>query len=137
MNSTIEQKIQIWNKEYYYKYGNRRKYLIRTYGCQMNDHDSERISFLLEEMGFERTDNQENADIVLYNTCMIRENAEVKVYGHLGQLKPLKKEKEDMIIGLCGCMMQLEDIRDAIKEKHEHVDLMFGTNNINDLPDNL
>lgn len=133
MNDKIME-IALWNRAYENKTGMKRRYLIKTYGCQMNTHDSERIAFLLEEMGYIATESQEDADIILYNTCMIRENAEVKVYGHLGQLKPLKREKPDLIIGLCGCMMQLEDIRNEIGRKHEHVDLMFGTNNINALP---
>lgn len=133
MNDKIME-IALWNRAYENKTGLKRRYLIKTYGCQMNTHDSERIAFLLEEMGYIATEKQEDADIILYNTCMIRENAEVKVYGHLGQLKPLKREKPDLMIGLCGCMMQLEDIRDRIKKKYEHVDLIFGTNNINALP---
>lgn len=140
MNDTINNKvleIAIWNRVYENEMGKKRSYLIKTYGCQMNTHDSERIAFLLEQMGYIPTDCQEKADIILYNTCMIRENAEVKVYGHLGQLKPLKREKPDLIVGLCGCMMQLSNIRKEIKKKHKHVDLIFGTNNINELPDLL
>ena len=135
MRTARKTELNNWNQEFKNINHKNRKYLIKTYGCQMNVHDSERIAFLLEDIGYESTENQNEADIILYNTCMIRENAEVKVYGHLGQLKPLKKERPDLIIGLCGCMMQLNDIRNSIKKKHSHVDLIFGTNNINELPD--
>ena len=83
-----------------------KKYTIITYGCQMNEHDSEQISYILENLGYTYTNNKKESDFIIYNTCLIRENAELKVYGQLGSLKNLKKEKKDLIIAVCGCMMQ-------------------------------
>ena len=109
---------------------NKNKYMIRTYGCQMNEHDSEKISWILEEMNYTKTNNLEEADLIIYNTCLIRENAELKVYGKLGSLKQLKREKPNLIIAVCGCMMQRENVRNIILTKYKHVDIIFGTNNI-------
>ncbi|WP_300410520.1 tRNA (N6-isopentenyl adenosine(37)-C2)-methylthiotransferase MiaB [Lagierella sp.] len=111
-----------------------KKYTIITYGCQMNEHDSERIRFILENLGYVRTENIEESDFIIYNTCLVRENAELKVYGQLGSLKRLKKENPDLIIAVCGCMMQTGDARDVIREKYKHVDIIFGTKNISMLP---
>lgn len=113
---------------------NRKKYLIKTYGCQMNEHDSEKISWILDNLNYEETTILEEADFVIYNTCLIRENAELKVYGHLGSLKTLKKDKPDLMIAICGCMMQKKEIRDVILSKHKHVNIIFGTHNIHKLP---
>lgn len=112
----------------------KKKYTIITYGCQMNEHDSERIRYILENLGYERTEDLEESDFIIYNTCLVRENAELKVYGQLGALKRLKREKPDMIIAVCGCMMQTGDARDVIREKYKHVDIIFGTKNISMLP---
>lgn len=111
-----------------------KKYSIETYGCQMNEHDSEKISWILENMNYIKTNDNNKADLIIYNTCAIRENAELKVYGKIGALKKLKRENPDLIIGICGCMMQREDVRDIITTKHKHVDLIFGTHNIHKLP---
>ncbi len=111
-----------------------KKYLIRTYGCQMNEHDSEKISWILENMNYVETSDINDADFIIYNTCLIRENAELKVYGNLGALKQLKREKPDLIIAVCGCMMQREEARKVITTKHRHVDIIFGTHNIYRLP---
>ncbi|HHX68374.1 MAG: tRNA (N6-isopentenyl adenosine(37)-C2)-methylthiotransferase MiaB [Miniphocaeibacter sp.] len=111
-----------------------KKYLIQTYGCQMNEHDSEKIAYILENLGYIKTDKVENADFIIYNTCLVRENAELKVYGQLGSLKPLKKEKPEMIIAVCGCMMQTGEAKEIIQEKYKHVDIIFGTKNISSLP---
>lgn len=110
------------------------KYMIKTYGCQMNEHDSEKISWILENMDYSETNELEEADLIIYNTCLVRENAELKVYGKLGSLKRLKRENPDLIIAVCGCMMQREDIRNVILTKHRHVDIIFGTHNIHKLP---
>ena len=83
-----------------------RKYHVHTFGCQMNEHDSEIISGILEQRGFEPTDTIESADIVIFNTCCVRENPERKVYGRVASLKKLKQAKPDMIIGISGCMAQ-------------------------------
>ncbi|PSL51266.1 tRNA-i(6)A37 thiotransferase enzyme MiaB [Salsuginibacillus halophilus] len=112
-------------------------YMIRTYGCQMNVHDTENMSGILEEMGFTATTDVYEADLVLLNTCAIRENAENKVFGEIGNLKPLKKEKPELIVGICGCMSQEESVVNKILEKHQHVDLVFGTHNIHRLPNLL
>src|SRR5690625_5220550 len=114
--------------------GEDRKFLIQTYGCQMNEHDSEVMSGILTEMGYESTENVEAADVILLNTCAIRENAENKVFGQIGHLKRLKREKPDLILGVCGCMSQQESVVNRIMEKHQHVDLIFGTHNIHRLP---
>lgn len=111
-----------------------KKYLIKTYGCQMNEHDSEKVSWILENMNYISTNNIEDADFIIYNTCLIRENAELKVYGHLGSLKPLKVKNPNLIIAVCGCMMQKKEIRNVITSKHRHVDIIFGTYNIHKLP---
>src|SRR5690554_4526164 len=111
-----------------------KNYFIRTYGCQMNEHDSEKISWILSNMGYKETESMEEADLIIYNTCLVRENAEVKVYGNLGALKQLKREKPDLIIAICGCMMQREEVRNVITSKYKHVDIIFGTHNIHKLP---
>ena len=111
-----------------------KKYTIVTYGCQMNEHDSEKMAYILENLGYKKTDNLKNSDFIIYNTCLIRENAELKVYGQLGSLKPLKKEKPEIIIAVCGCMMQTGEARNVILEKYKHVDIIFGTKNISSLP---
>lgn len=111
-----------------------KKYFIKTYGCQMNVHDSEEISALIESLGYVKTEEMENADFIILNTCAIRENAHDKVFGFLGRCKHLKKEKKDLIIGLCGCMAQEESVVNEIREKHPYIDIVFGTHNMNDLP---
>ena len=115
-----------------------KKYFIRTYGCQMNVHDSEEIAGILEHLGFEETDSEENADIVILNTCAVRENAHDKVFGFLGRCKHIKETKnKDMIICLCGCMAQEKSVVDEILSKHKYINLVFGTHNIHELPNIL
>lgn len=109
-------------------------YYTETYGCQMNEHDSEKISWILENMDYIKTDSAEKADFIIYNTCAIRENAELKVYGKIGALKKLKGLNPDLMIAICGCMMQREEVRKIITTKHKHVDIIFGTHNIHKLP---
>ncbi len=104
-------------------------YCVTTFGCQMNAHDSEKLKGILDELGYEEIDD-ENADFVVYNTCTVRENANKKLYGHLGHLKNLKKKNPDMIICLCGCMMQEKHVVETIKAKYRFVDIVFGTHNI-------
>lgn len=111
-----------------------KKFLVRTYGCQMNEHDSENMAGILLDMGFEPALNNEDADLILLNTCAIRENAENKVFGEIGNLKPLKIEKPGLMIAVCGCMSQEEAVVNRILKKHQHVDLIFGTHNIHRLP---
>ncbi|WP_010491174.1 tRNA (N6-isopentenyl adenosine(37)-C2)-methylthiotransferase MiaB [Paenibacillus elgii] len=114
--------------------GKDKYYLIQTYGCQMNEHDTEMIKGLLEQMGYRSTDDRKQADIILLNTCAVRENAEDKVFGELGHLKHLKIEKPSLILGVCGCMSQEESVVNRILKKHPFVDLIFGTHNIHRLP---
>ena len=111
-----------------------KKYFLRTYGCQMNVHDSEQISFYLEKLGMISTDTLENADVVVLNTCAIRENAHDKVIGYLGRCKHLKKEKKDLIIVVMGCMASQVDVVEDLQKNHKYIDLIIGTNNIYDLP---
>ncbi len=106
-----------------------KKYLVVTFGCQMNARDSEKLRGILEQVGYVSTED-ENADFCLYNTCTVRENANNKVYGRLGVLYSYKKRNPDMIIALCGCMMQEEVVINKIKESYNFVDLIFGTHNI-------
>ncbi|SCW42058.1 tRNA-2-methylthio-N6-dimethylallyladenosine synthase [Paenibacillus tianmuensis] len=114
--------------------GKDKYYLIQTYGCQMNEHDTETIKGLLEQMGYRSTDDRKQADIILLNTCAVRENAEDKVFGELGHLKHLKIEKPSLILGVCGCMSQEESVVNRILKKHPFVDLIFGTHNIHRVP---
>ncbi len=109
-------------------------YFIRTYGCQMNEHDSETIKGLLEAMGYTETFTRDEADVILLNTCAIREQAEDKVFGEIGHLKTLKQHRPDTIVGICGCMAQEEGVVQRILTKHPHIDLIFGTHNIHRLP---
>ncbi len=111
-----------------------RKFFLRTYGCQANERDSETIAGILFSMGFERCENEEEADFILMNTCAIRKNAEDKVLGELGMLKKLRRNNPDLLFGICGCMAQEEEIVDTILKKYRHVDLIFGTHNIHRLP---
>ncbi len=111
--------------------------LTETYGCQQNENDTERIRGILEECGFGFTDDPEKADIIIYNTCAVRENAEQKVFGRLGILKHMKETRRDLIVGLCGCMIQQGHITETIKEKYPHVNLIFGTHTLHRLPELL
>ncbi|VEF48327.1 tRNA-i(6)A37 thiotransferase enzyme MiaB [Bacillus freudenreichii] len=114
--------------------GEGRKFYIRTYGCQMNEHDTEVMAGIFMGLGYEHTESVDDADVILLNTCAIRENAENKVFGELGHLKPLKLEKPDLLIGVCGCMSQEESVVNRILQKHQFVDMIFGTHNIHRLP---
>ena len=118
----------------YKNIGNNKKYYVKTYGCQMNEHDTENIEGLLESLGFFKSDKIEEADVVILNTCSIRENAHNKAFGMLGRLKHLKEEKPELIIGVCGCMAQEEVVVNEILSKYRHVNFVFGTHNLYDLP---
>ena len=111
-----------------------KKYFIKTYGCQMNEHDSENISALLEKLGFTKVDNYLDADLVLLNTCSIRENAHNKAFGMLGRLKHMKLDKKDLIIGLTGCMAQEASVVEEILRDYKFVNFVCGTHNLNELP---
>ena len=111
-----------------------KKYFIKTYGCQMNEHDSENYAALLEQLGFQKVDKYQDADLVLLNTCSIRENAHNKAFGMLGRLKHLKNDNKNLIIGLCGCMAQEASVVDEILRDYKFVNFVLGTHNMYELP---
>ena len=113
------------------------KYMIQTFGCQMNEHDSENLAGMLDAMGYEATLMTNDCDLIIYNTCAVRENAELKVYGNLGHLKLAKRKNPDLKIAVCGCMMQQPHVVKEIKSKYKHVDLVFGTHNLYKFPELL
>lgn len=112
------------------------KYTILTMGCQLNENDSEKLCGMLEKMGYTKTEKQNDADLALFNTCCVRENAEDKLFGKLGELKRLKEQKE-IIIAIGGCMMQEKHITDKIKESYPFVDILFGTHTLHKFPEDL
>ena len=114
------------------KDNNLKTYKIVTFGCQMNARDSEKLAGVLEEKGYVEIDSEEEADIVIFNTCTVRENANQRLYGHIGQLKKSFLNNKNKIIGICGCMMQEKDEVEVIKNKYNHVRLIFGTHNIDE-----
>ncbi len=103
---------------------------VNTFGCQMNAKDSEKLLGILEQMGYKEETDENKADFVIYNTCTVRENANLRVYGRLGQLNRIKKKNPHMMIGLCGCMMQEPEVVEKLKKSYRFVDLIFGTHNI-------
>ncbi len=111
------------------------QYFITTFGCQMNVHDSEILAGLLESMGYAKASSPEEADLILFNTCCVRENAENRTYGNIGALKSLKQSKPGLIIGVCGCMAQEPAEVEKIRRSYPHVDLVFGTHNLHQLPE--
>lgn len=112
-------------------------FFITTYGCQMNEEDSEKLSGMLKRIGYTKTENIEDASIVLFNTCCVRENAENKVFGNLGMMKKYKRKNPDLIIGICGCMMQQEGMADKVLKTFPYVDIIFGTHNSYKFPEYL
>jgi tRNA-2-methylthio-N6-dimethylallyladenosine synthase len=111
------------------------KYFLRTYGCQMNVHDSEQIRAYLENMGYSEVDTLEESDIIVLNTCAVRENAKEKVFGFLGRAKHLKQTKKNLIICICGCLTQEPNEVDELMKNHKYVDIIIGTHNLNELPE--
>jgi tRNA-2-methylthio-N6-dimethylallyladenosine synthase len=111
-----------------------KKYHITTFGCQMNEHDSELIAGLLTGLGYQESAVRNAADVILINTCSVRDNADKRFFGTLGQLKKIKEENPEKIIGVCGCMMQQQHIIDTLKAKYPWVDLIFGTHNLHEVP---
>ncbi|MBQ0017228.1 MAG: tRNA (N6-isopentenyl adenosine(37)-C2)-methylthiotransferase MiaB [Clostridiales bacterium] len=105
-------------------------YKIITFGCQMNIHESEKLAGMLESLGYKNTDDDYKADVVVFNTCAIREMAEHKAIGNIGKFKPIKKEKKDMIIAVCGCMTQQKERAEEIKKTFPFVNIIFGTHNL-------
>ncbi|NLJ59237.1 MAG: tRNA (N6-isopentenyl adenosine(37)-C2)-methylthiotransferase MiaB [Tissierellia bacterium] len=122
------------NEQFLIAKGRRKTYHILTYGCQMNEHDSEKISGMLTSIGYVETEDEKKADLVIFNTCLIRENAELKVFGKLGEVKGLKRKNPNLLVAVCGCMMQREEIREKVQKKFSFVDIIFGTNTIHELP---
>lgn len=114
--------------------GSSYKFMIKTFGCQMNEHDTEIMTGLLLAMEYEPTDDEEDADFILFNTCAVRENAEAKVFGQIGLLRPLKQRNPELILGLCGCMAQEQIVQKMVRDKFPWVDMLFGTHNIHRLP---
>ena len=113
-----------------------KKYYILTMGCQLNENDSEKLCGMMEKMGYVSTDKYEEADLVVFNTCCVRENAEDKLFGKLGELKRIK-EKRGTIIAICGCMMQEKHITDKIRESYPYTDIIFGTHTLHKFPEDL
>lgn len=111
-----------------------KKYMTETMGCQMNERDSETIGGLLTEMGYDRANVREDADVIVINTCSVRDNADKRFFGVLGQLKKIKEKNSQAVVAVCGCMMQQQHIVDTVKEKYPWVDIVFGTHNIHELP---
>lgn len=109
-------------------------YHIVTYGCQMNAHDSEKLAGMFTAMGLEEADDRRNADLVIFNTCCVRDNAERRALGNVTWLKELKKEKPELIIGVCGCMVQQPEMAERILKQYRFIDLAFGTHNLHRLP---
>lgn len=122
-------KARSWVKKKSEELGRPMTFFTQTFGCQMNARDSEKLLGILEEIGYTPTDSEE-ADIVVYNTCTVRENANLRVYGRLGQLSKIKEKNPHMVIALCGCMMQEPDVVEKIRKSYKFVDVIFGTFNI-------
>lgn len=125
------------NYEFEIKNGRKKLVYLQTYGCQMNENDSEKLAGMLMEMGYIMSGKQEDSELIIYNTCCIRENAELKVYGHLGALKKLKRQRPDLKIAVCGCMMQQPEVVEHIGSKYRQVDIVFGTHNLHRFPELL
>ncbi|MBS7307870.1 MAG: tRNA (N6-isopentenyl adenosine(37)-C2)-methylthiotransferase MiaB [Eubacteriales bacterium] len=114
-----------------------KKYYIQTYGCQMNSHDSEKIAGIFEQCGFVKASDKTSADLIVFNTCCVREHAELRVFGNVGALRTQKEENHELIIGVCGCMMQQEDVAKKLYKRYPFVDLIFGTHEMYKLPEML
>ena len=116
--------------------GKKLKYYILTMGCQLNENDSEKLCGMMEQMGYKQTEIYQEADLVVFNTCCVRENAEDKLFGKLGELKKVK-EKRGTIIAIGGCMMQERHITDKIHESYPYTDIIFGTHTLHKFPEDL
>ena len=138
MNTSNEVKLQEKYIEKVRKINNNKnlKYMVYTMGCQLNENDSEKLKGMLEEMGYIKTENQKEADLIVFNTCCVRENAEDKLFGKLGELKR-RKQEDGIIIAIGGCMMQEKHITDKIKESYPFVDILFGTHTLHKFPQDL
>ena len=136
MNREIDEQKEFMKKVAEENKGENLKYTILTMGCQLNENDSEKISGMAEEMGYTKTEKFEEANLTIINTCCVRENAEERLFGKVGELKNLK-EKNNMIIAIGGCMMQEKHMADKIKKSYPHVDIVFGTHTIHKLPEDI
>ena len=133
---TIEEQKEYIENVKKINYGKNLKYSILTMGCKLNENDSEKIIGMLEQMGYTKTENIEEANLFCINTCCVRENAEEKLFGKLGELKKLK-DKKDIIIAIGGCMMQEEHITEKLKKSYPYVDIIFGTHTLHKLPEDI
>ncbi len=122
----VKQKVQV----------NRLQYYITTFGCKLNENDSEKIAGMLEEMGFSKAEHEKEANLIVFNTCCVRENAEERLFGKIGELKNLKKSK-NLMIAIGGCMMQEKVMVDKIKKSYSFVDIIFGTHTLQNLPEDI
>lgn len=129
--------IQQENEGFFREHGRQPLARVRNFGCQMNEHDAEKLAGMLSEMGYALTDGDVPADLIIFNTCCVRENAEEKVFGHLGALKAQKRANPDMRIAVCGCMTEQPHVVEEIRRKYKHVDLVFGTHNLHRFPELL
>ena len=136
MNKEIDEQKEFMKKVAEENINKNLKYTILTMGCQLNENDSEKISGMAEQMGYSKTDKFEEANLAIINTCCVRENAEERLFGKVGELKNLK-EKNNMIIAIGGCMMQEKHMVDKIKKSYPHVDIVFGTHTLHKLPEDI
>ncbi|MHC1682848.1 MAG: tRNA (N6-isopentenyl adenosine(37)-C2)-methylthiotransferase MiaB [Clostridiaceae bacterium] len=114
-----------------------KNYIIETWGCQMNEEDSEKLSGMLKSIGYSKTEKREDADVIIFNTCAVRENAELKVFGNIGELKRLKLNNPNLIIAICGCMMQQKGMAEEVIKRFPFIDIIFGTHNAHKFPEYL
>ena len=136
MNKEIEEQKKYISKIKQQNSGKDLKYIIYTMGCQLNENDSEKISGMATEMGYIKTDKIDDADLVIFNTCCVRENAEERLFGKVGELKSIKEQK-DIIIAIGGCMMQEKHMAEKIKKSYPQVDIIFGTHTLHKLPEDI
>jgi tRNA-2-methylthio-N6-dimethylallyladenosine synthase len=129
-------RVKEMNTEKAAREGRQPTYDVRVFGCQMNEHDAEKLTGMLEEMGYTKAPAGEQADVIVFETCCVRENAEEKIYGHLGLLKPSEGEKKS-IVAITGCMMQQPHVVEKIKKSYHHVSIVFGTHNLHTFPELL
>lgn len=112
-------------------------YLIKTYGCQMNIHESEKIAGILEKLGYSETQEEKQADVIVFNTCCVRETAEAKINGHIGEIKKYKERNSDLIVAVCGCMSQQKGVAENLKKRFPFIDIILGTANLNLLEEQI
>ena len=136
MSLDIKQELEYIQKVKQINEGKNLKYLILTMGCQLNENDSEKLCGMIEEMGYDKTDKLEESDLVVFNTCCVRENAEDRLFGKLGEVKKIK-EKRGTIIAIGGCMMQEKHIVDKLKQSYPFFDIVFGTHTLHQFPKDL